>query len=95
MNGANQSDPRVSPQFAHDDLLATMPPTLVITAEFDPLRDEGEAFAARISSLGVPTSSIRYLGQIHDFIRMSQFLDDAHSALALIGATLSRAFQAT
>lgn len=94
-NGANQSDPRVSPLFAPDAALTKLPTTLVITAEFDPLRDEGEAFASRISSLGVPTSSVRYLGQIHDFIRMSRFLDDAHSARALIGTTLSRALQAT
>lgn len=93
--GAKQSDPRVSPHFAPDELLASMPPTLVITAEFDPLRDEGEAFASRLSLLGVPTSSVRYRGQIHDFLRYSQYLDDAHSARALIGATLSRALQKT
>ncbi len=89
----SREDPRVSPLFAPDEKLAALPPTLVVTAEFDPLRDEGEAFAARISSLGVPTSTVRYLGQIHDFIRMSRFLDDAHSVRALIGTTLSRALQ--
>ncbi len=94
-NGAIQSDPRVSPHFAPDASLTKLPSTLVITAEFDPLRDEGEAFASRISSLGVPTSSVRYRGQIHDFLRYSQFLDDAHSARTLIGATLSRALQKT
>lgn len=89
----SRDDPRVSPQFASDEVLAAFPPTLVITAEFDPLRDEGEAFAARLSSLGVPTSSVRYSGQIHDFIRMSGFLDDAHSVRALIGAALNRALR--
>lgn len=92
-NQFSHDDPRVSPLFAPDERLAALPPTLVITAEFDPLRDEGEAFAARLSSLGVPTSSVRYSGQIHDFIRMSRFLDDAHSVRALIGMTLSRALQ--
>lgn len=92
-NGSSKTDPRVSPHFASDAALAKLPPTLVITAEFDPLRDEGEAFAARLSSLGVPTSCVRYAGQIHDFIRMPLFLDDAHSARALIGITLSRAFR--
>lgn len=89
--GTSPTDPRVSPQFASNALLAKLPPTLVITAEFDPLRDEGEAFASRLSSLGVPTSSVRYAGQIHGFISMPQFLDDAHSARALVGTTLSRA----
>lgn len=92
-NEVSHDDPRVSPLFAPDEKLAALPPTLVITAEFDPLRDEGEAFAARLSSLGVPTSSVRYSGQIHDFIRMSRFLDDAHTVRALIGTTLSRALQ--
>lgn len=92
-DGISHTDPRVSPHFAPNSALAKLPPTLVITAEFDPLRDEGEAFAARLSSLGVPTSSVRYAGQIHDFIRMPLFLDDAHSARALIGTTLSRALR--
>ena len=88
----SRTDPRVSPQFATDAALASFPPTLIITAENDPLRDEGEAFAARLTALGIPTSSVRFAGQIHDFIRMSRFLDDTHSARALIGAMLSRAF---
>lgn len=87
------TDPRVSPQFESDEALTKLPPSLVITAEFDPLRDEGEAFASRLSSLGVPTSSVRFAGQIHDFIRMPFILDDAHSARSLIGTTLSRAFR--
>lgn len=94
-NNIDRSDPRISPLFASNERLVLLPPTLVITAEFDPLRDEGEAFASRISSLGVPTSSVRYRGQIHDFLRFSRFLDDAHSARALIGTTLSRALQKT
>lgn len=93
-DAVNRNDPRVSPLAASDAVLAKLPPTLVITAEFDPLRDEGEAFASRLSSLGVPTSSVRYAGQIHGFISMPRFLDDAHSARALIGTTLSRALDA-
>lgn len=88
------NDPRVSPLAASDEVLAKMPPTLVITAEFDPLRDEGEAFALRLSELGVPTSLVRYYGQIHGFISQPYILDDAHSARALIGTTLSRALAA-
>lgn len=59
------SDPDVAPLLS--PLLATLPPTLVITAEHDPLRDEGEALAARIAELGVTVTGTRYLGQLHGF----------------------------
>ena len=89
--GSDPKNPRVSPQFASDASLAKMPPTLVITAEYDPLRDEGEAFAIRLSTLGVTTSLVRFYGQVHGFISQPKILDDTHSARALIGTTLKRA----
>jgi acetyl esterase len=58
----------------------------VITAQYDPLRDEGEAYAARLAGLGVPTSLVRYPGQVHAFFSMSEMLDDARSAIAASGA---------
>ena len=53
-----------------DDVLAATPPAFVITAEFDPLRDEGEAYGARLQSLGVATKVRRYDGMIHAFYVM-------------------------
>lgn len=85
------TDPRVSPLLATDDIVAASPPTLVITAEFDPLRDEGDAYAARLAALGVPTSHVRFSGMYHGFFGQADFLDDALAANYLAGKALSRA----
>ena len=65
----------------------------MITAEFDPLRDEGEAYAERLRSAGVPTRSTRYPGAIHDFVRLSFLLDQGKEAIGEIAETLREAFQ--
>ena len=70
-------DPDFSPYDAGDAALATLPPTLVVTAEHDPLRDEGEHLAARVAALGVPLVATRYLGQIHGFWRHPDAFDAA------------------
>ena len=85
-----KSDPLYSPILSDDALLKKSPPTLVITAEFDPLRDEGEAYAARLSAVGVPTSTVRFNGQIHAFFGMSELLDDAAAAIALSASYLRK-----
>jgi acetyl esterase len=85
-----KSDPLYSPILSDDALLKKSPPTLVITAEFDPLRDEGEAYAARLSAVGVPTSTVRFHGQIHAFFGMSELLDDAAAAIALSASYLRK-----
>lgn len=84
------TDPRVSPHFATDDVVAASPPTMMITAEFDPLRDEGDAYAARLASLGVPTSHVRFSGMYHGFFALADFYDDAIAANCMAGAALGR-----
>jgi acetyl esterase len=84
-------DPRVSPLLAPDAVLATSPPTLVITAGEDPLCDEGDAYAQRLQAAGVPTSLVRFEGMIHGFVSLAGFLDDGRRALALIGQTVADA----
>ena len=84
------NDPLVSPLLASDSVLAKMPPTLVITAEYDPLCDEGEQYAQKLTSLGVPTSCIRYHGQIHAFLNYGRFLDDGYLAIAQLADVIRR-----
>ncbi|MDY7041352.1 MAG: alpha/beta hydrolase, partial [Chloroflexota bacterium] len=72
-------DPRVSPLLAGD--LRCLPPALIITAEFDPLRDEGEAYAERLAQVDVPTHCIRYNGVAHGFFNWPGILSQANSAL--------------
>ncbi len=70
--------------------LAGLPPALVITAEYDVLRDEGEAYAAALASAGVPTVAVRYLGLTHNFQRKLSLFDAAPLAVAQIGAAVRR-----
>lgn len=69
------TDPDLAPLLS--DRLGTLPPTLVVTAEHDPLRDEGEELARRLAEEGVAVVGTRYLGQLHGFWRHADVFDAA------------------
>jgi acetyl esterase len=81
-------DPRVSPILASNDTLAVAPPALVITAGFDPLRDEGVGYVERLTDAGVVTTHVHFPGQIHGFFSMPDLLSDARVAHAIAAEAL-------
>ena len=68
----------VSPLLSSD--LRDLPPAVICTAEYDPLRDEGEAYALKLHEAGVPVHCIRYNGMIHAFIQMDRIISKAITA---------------
>jgi acetyl esterase len=71
-----------------------LPPAMVVTAEFDPLRDEGEAYGRKLAEAGVPVDIRRYDGMFHGFFSMTAFLDGAKHATADAHAALREALHA-
>jgi acetyl esterase/lipase len=90
---ADRAQITASPLRATAGQLAGLPPTLVITAEADVLRDEGEAFASKLRQAGVPVTAVRFQGTIHDFIMINALASTnaARAALTLATATLRQA----
>jgi acetyl esterase len=79
-NPDDTANPLASPLRA--DSLAALPPALVITAQYDPLRDQGEAYARRLAEAGVQVELSRYEGMAHGFFTMSGSVDASRTALA-------------
>ena len=75
------TEPTASVLHAPDEALAGLPPALVITAEFDPLRDEGEAYASRLAAAGADVTTSRYDGMIHGFFSMGDFVPEGKAAI--------------
>jgi acetyl esterase len=84
--GGDRTDPRVSPLRAAD--VSRLPRTLIHTAEFDPLRDEGRAYADRLRGAGVETLYRCHPGMIHLFYGMRGLIAYAGTAFAMIGADI-------
>ncbi len=87
---ADAVNPYAAPMHASD--LSGLPPALVITAEYDPLRDEGEAYARKLAEAGVSTTCTRYDGMIHGFFGMPAAVDRAKDAVNQAASCLREAF---
>ncbi|WP_078596431.1 alpha/beta hydrolase [Evansella clarkii] len=86
-------NPYASPLQSED--LSGLPPALVLTAGFDPLRDEGEAYAERLKEAGVEVEVTRYEGMIHGFFWMPGALDEGRKSFGQAAEALKRAFDNT
>jgi acetyl esterase len=91
-DAAHDLDWRVSPLLAKD--LSRLPPALVLTAGYDPLRDEGAAYAEALTAAGNRCTYICFERQLHGFITMGKVLDEADAAMRLCAAELRAALQA-
>jgi acetyl esterase len=89
-DSAHGADPRVSPLRASD--LSGLPPAFVITAEYDPLRDQGMAYAEALAAAGVPVEAQVYEGMFHGFFAMTAMIDGAKVAFDDGVAALRTAF---
>ncbi|KVC26589.1 alpha/beta hydrolase [Burkholderia pseudomultivorans] len=92
-DGADRASPLASPLAAPD--VAGAPPATIVSAEFDPLRDEAEAYALRLAQAGTPVTLVRWPGQLHGFASMLGAVDAADRVLSFGADALRRAFDAT
>ncbi len=87
--GVDPADPRVSPLRAGD--LRGLPPAIVHTAEFDPLRDEGDAYAIELAAAGVHVDHTCHPGMPHNFHALGAVLPQGREVLKQIGAQIREA----
>ncbi|WP_158847314.1 alpha/beta hydrolase [Saccharothrix deserti] len=85
---AERAEITASPLRASVEQLTGLPPALVITAEADVLRDEGEAYANKLREAGVPVTAVRYQGVIHDFVMVNS-MRETHAAEAAISQAVA------
>ncbi|MFW6641445.1 alpha/beta hydrolase [Nocardiopsis algeriensis] len=87
-SGADPADPLVSPIKRED--LSGLPPALIVTAEYDPLRDEGELYGRRLEEAGVEVEVRRYGGATHGFLALFSWIPEYHAAFAEVSRFLGR-----
>ena len=87
-SGADPSDPLVSPIKRED--LSGLPPALIVTAEHDPLRDEGELYGRRLAEAGVDVMVSRYAGANHGFVQHFSWIPDDHRVFEETAKFLAR-----
>ncbi|WP_179404723.1 alpha/beta hydrolase [Burkholderia guangdongensis] len=90
---ADLTDPWISPAFS--PALDGLPPALILTAGYDPIRDDGLAYVGKLRDAGVPVELLHYAGQFHGFLNFDGVLRTARDALDRIGAALRRALADT
>ncbi len=90
--GVDPADPLVSPLLASPAVLAATPPALVVTCEYDPIRDDGRRYAAALRAAGVRVEELRYDDEMHLFFSLPEILDGAKRAIAEAGEFLATAF---
>ncbi|MFB2584623.1 alpha/beta hydrolase [Herbiconiux liukaitaii] len=90
--GVDRDDIRLSP--AANPELAGLPSATIVTAECDPLHDDGELYAEALSEAGVPVVAVTFSGLVHPFLYMGGVIDAAHTARRLVGTELKAAFDA-
>jgi acetyl esterase/lipase len=91
-DGIDTADPRISPLRA--TRLSGLPPAIIHTAEFDPMRDEGNAYARKLLAAGVTVEHVCHDGMVHNFHAMGAILPQAQLVLSQIGEQLRRAVKA-
>jgi acetyl esterase/lipase len=84
---AQRAEITASPNRATPDQLVGLPPAFLLVDEADPLRDEGEAYAAKLRAAGVPVTTVRYDGAIHDFMLLNSLSDTKATRAAIDQAT--------
>ena len=87
-NLSDRLSPMVSPLLATN--LKGLPPALIVTAQFDILRDEGEVYAQRLKESGVPVKLIRVNGVIHGFLKMNRILPQADGTFIDIASFINQ-----
>ncbi len=89
---SQRSEPTASPLFARD--LSGLPPAIIITAEHDPLRDQGEAYAEKLAAAGVSVDSKRYGGVTHEFFGLAGAVSKAKEAVTQAADGLKKVWEA-